>query len=110
MTVANAVDPYYWHLGKLVREQRIKRGVTQEQLGVHLSLSRTSIVNIEKGRQHVAVHQLAHIADYLGCTPASLMPSTGEDHILSEVLRAKVTDGAALTFLTEVSREAKRVR
>jgi transcriptional regulator with XRE-family HTH domain len=108
--VTNAVDPYYRRLGELLRKQRAQKRITQEALGAHLGLSRTSIVNIEKGRQHIAVHQLARIADYLGCTVADLIPSLTEEHALSEVLRAKAPDEGALTFLTSVSTEAERKR
>ena len=48
--------------------------MTQERLGTLVGLSRTSITNIEKGRQHVPLHQLYRIADALDVTPTMLLP------------------------------------
>ena len=48
--------------------------MTQDRLGTLVGLSRTSITNIEKGRQHVSLHQLYRIADALGIAPDVLMP------------------------------------
>ncbi len=49
--------------------------MTQEQLGQRVKLSRTSIVNIEKGRQHLAAHQVCVFAKALMIPPAMLLPS-----------------------------------
>lgn len=75
-------DPVYQAFGKLVRLHREGlEGMTQEKLGHLVGLSRTSITNIEKGRQHVALHQLLAIADALTARPEALLPSAGKaDH------------------------------
>ena len=52
--------------------------MTQEKLGRLVGLSRTSITNIEKGRQHVSLHQLFAIAEALRVRPEALLPSAGE--------------------------------
>lgn len=49
--------------------------MTQEKLGKIVGLSRTSITNIEQGRQHIAVHQLVQFADALGIAPEALLPA-----------------------------------
>ncbi len=49
--------------------------MTQERLGKLVGLSRTSITNIEKGRQHVSLHQFFRIADALEVTPETVLPS-----------------------------------
>jgi hypothetical protein len=76
------IDPLYGAFGRLVRLHREgpdgRSGVTQEMLGRKVGLSRTSITNIEKGRQHVALHQLFDFAEALGIAPAALLPSRGE--------------------------------
>jgi transcriptional regulator with XRE-family HTH domain len=51
------------------------KGMTQEKLGSHVGLSRTSITNIEKGRQHVSLHQLFAISRALKVTPETLLPA-----------------------------------
>ena len=71
-------DPVYVAFGKLVRQHRERlENMTQEKLGLLVGLSRTSITNIERGRQHVAVHQLLAIADALAVRPEALLPSAG---------------------------------
>jgi hypothetical protein len=42
-------------------------------------LSRTTMVNIEKGRQRLAVHQLVQLGNALGCEPTELLPVTTGD-------------------------------
>ncbi len=72
-------DPLYRAFGKLVRlhRQRLPK-LTQEKLGHMVGLSRTSITNIEKGRQHVALHQIFAFAEALRVRPEALLPSSGE--------------------------------
>ena len=73
------VDPLYRAFGNLVRLHRERwAGLTQEKLGRLVGLSRTSITNIEKGRQHVALHQVFSLAQALKVRPEILLPMTGE--------------------------------
>ena len=64
---------YYVALGRQVAKAREGK-MTQDTLAQKLSLTRTSIINIEKGRQQVLVHTLADIANALGVSVAELMP------------------------------------
>lgn len=50
--------------------------MTQEELGRQVGLTRTSITNIERGRQRVQVHTLYAIAGALRVQPAELLPGT----------------------------------
>lgn len=68
------VEQIYKELGKRVGTARDKANLTQERLAVRVGLSRTSIVNIEAGRQRVPLHQLYRIADALDLEPADLLP------------------------------------
>lgn len=52
--------------------------MTQEELGRRVGLSRVSIVNVEKGRQHLAVHQLYAFAKALNVKPEALLPRPTE--------------------------------
>jgi transcriptional regulator with XRE-family HTH domain len=73
------LDPLYEAFGRLVQLHRKRtKGMTQEKLGSHVGLSRTSITNIEKGRQHVSLHQLFAIAQALKVAPETLLPSLAE--------------------------------
>jgi transcriptional regulator with XRE-family HTH domain len=64
---------YYVALGRQIALAREGK-MTQDTLAQKLSLTRTSIINIEKGRQQVLVHTLADIASALGVPIAELMP------------------------------------
>ncbi|WP_247519282.1 helix-turn-helix domain-containing protein [Bradyrhizobium sp. 190] len=71
-----ALDGLCQAFGKLVRKHRERLdGMTQEKLGILVGLSRTSITNIEKGRQHVSLHQLFAIAEALEVAPSLLLPA-----------------------------------
>lgn len=48
--------------------------MTQEQLAKHAKLSRTSIVNIEKGGQQILLHTVVGIARALNVSVADLLP------------------------------------
>jgi len=65
---------YYEALGQGVRAARAAARVTQEELGGALGLSRTSIANLEAGRQRVPVHLLAQAARRLGVDLTALVP------------------------------------
>ena len=48
--------------------------MTQEALAAKARLTRTSIINIEKGRQQVLLHTLVDIANALNVSPIELIP------------------------------------
>jgi transcriptional regulator with XRE-family HTH domain len=64
---------FYIALGRRIAEARQPR-MTQDDLALAVSLSRTSIINIEKGRQQVLVHTLVRISRALGVSPDKLLP------------------------------------
>ena len=72
---------FYQELGDRIRQfrERVGRAMTQEELGRRVNLSRTSIVNIEKGRQHLAAHQVYIFAAVLKVRTEDLVPSQGEE-------------------------------
>lgn len=61
--------------------------MTQEKLGRLVGLSRTSITNIEKGRQHVSLHHLVSIANALQVRSEALLPSVRETGADSRVAK-----------------------
>lgn len=65
---------FYAELGRRIREERDRMGLTQETLASRVSLTRTSVTNIEKGRQKLLVHTLMDIAAALEVSPGSLLP------------------------------------
>jgi len=70
-----SVDAIYQRFGLLLRDLRKRAGLTQEELGGRVNLTRTSITNIEQGRQNVALHQFFEFANALGVPPATLLPT-----------------------------------
>jgi transcriptional regulator with XRE-family HTH domain len=74
MTAARP-DPerVYRTLGERIRSERLKQNITQDELASRVGLTRTSITNVEKGRQRLLVHTLLQIADSLGTDPARLL-------------------------------------
>ena len=76
--------------------------MTQEALATKTKLTRTSIINIEKGRQQLLLHTLLDIATALQVSPIELIPEqesietvlrdrpqSGVDWIKSSAMRAK---------------------
>jgi transcriptional regulator with XRE-family HTH domain len=81
------VDAFlYDELGKRIRKYREAKGWTQLELSMNVQLTRTSIANIESGRQRIQVHQLYKFAEVLGVPPFELTPTPDE---LSELSRVK---------------------
>jgi transcriptional regulator with XRE-family HTH domain len=107
-TVRDDERIFYQRLGELIRLRRLRRGVTQEALAEHWGLNRTTVVNLEKGRQRVSVHQLVFLADFLGCTTQELIPETNDTLPLSDHLREKAPDDKARTFISEISAARKQ--
>ncbi len=66
----------YRAVGKLVQQHRKGKSdpMTQDRLGALVGLSRTSITNIEQGRQHVSLHLIYRIAQVLDVPLSALLP------------------------------------
>jgi|SRR5579863_4780569 len=65
---------FYKMLGERIRIARVTAGLKQDALAGQLKLSRVSIVNIEKGRQHPPLHLLWDIAHLLDINVITLLP------------------------------------
>jgi transcriptional regulator with XRE-family HTH domain len=70
---------FYAEVGRRVRLARERAGLTQDALAARVSLSRTSVTNIEKGRQKVLLHKFCSLAAALGVDPAVLLPDEGSN-------------------------------
>ena len=57
-----------------VQRLRNKKGITQQELGEQIGLTRTSIINIEKGRQTTTMKNLYLICNYFNINSSDLMP------------------------------------
>jgi transcriptional regulator with XRE-family HTH domain len=66
IAAANAViRDLYDALGRRIQAAREERGVTQQQLADAAGLTRTSITNVEAGRQRTPLHVLVAISQAL---------------------------------------------
>lgn len=71
--MARKTTPYQRHYGKRIQLARTQADLTQEQLGDLVSLTRSSIANIESGRQANTAEQVLLFAHHLGCDPRWLL-------------------------------------
>lgn len=69
------VERFYREFGERLHDARTEARVSQEALGRVVGLNRTSISNIEKGRQRLLVHQLPVLARALSTTIEQLLPA-----------------------------------
>ncbi len=79
---------FYIEFGRIVQERRRKAGLTQEALAKRVKMSRTSVTNIEKGRQQLPLHMLNAFADALGVEPPALLPD--KKSLTSETKRVTI--------------------
>jgi transcriptional regulator with XRE-family HTH domain len=70
------VERFYREFGRLLRQarERAEPKITQKQLADRVGLTRTSITNIELGKQHVSLHALFTLASAVGLKPSELLP------------------------------------
>src|SRR5438046_750770 len=69
---SEGASPYsrlYLEVGRRIRKQRMRRGLTQQELADAIKLTRPSVANIECGRQCFLVHTLFEIAQTLEMSP-----------------------------------------
>jgi transcriptional regulator with XRE-family HTH domain len=60
-------------VGRNVRDLRLKRGMTQEQLAFEARIDLTYAGGIERGRRNPSLLVLARVAEALSVTPADLV-------------------------------------
>lgn len=64
----------YRQIGDNIKKKRQSLKLNQTLLAESINLSRTSLVNIEQGKQHASVFVLWEIAEKLGVTLHDLIP------------------------------------
>lgn len=64
----------YVEAGRRIKDIRRAAGISQERLAHAVGLSRTSITNIERGRQKLLLHTISEIADILKVSVHDLVP------------------------------------
>lgn len=72
----NDQGSFYAEIGRRVRLARERIGLTQDSLATQVMLSRTSVTNIERGRQKVLAHTICRLAGALNVPASDLLPDT----------------------------------
>lgn len=65
----------YSDIGLKIREERERLSLTQEGLASAIGLTRSSVTNIEAGRQKMLLETFIDIAEALNVAPEKLLPS-----------------------------------
>jgi transcriptional regulator with XRE-family HTH domain len=87
------MNDFYTTIGTNIRTIRKARGMSQEQLAAGIGLLRTSVANIEAGRQRVPLHTLEPIAAALNVTVGALLPAEWLDNgAVLGLLRARIAE------------------
>lgn len=99
------IDELYNQFGQRLKRFRCAAKLTQAQVAERVGLTRTSITNIEHGRQHLMLHQLVLLAAAVSVSPTQLLSdqeTTLENLVPADTLAALRKDNpeedlAALT-------------
>ncbi len=68
----------YTQIGARIRKLREEAKLSQEQLAQGVGLTRTSITNVEQGKQKMLLHTFVEIAHQLSVDPAEMLrPAVG---------------------------------
>lgn len=79
-------------MGLKIRQIRKLKGISQDDLAAGINLTRTSLVNIEKGRQGLSAITIHNICQYLNINPADIFPDSANSInllVLSEIAKLK---------------------
>lgn len=96
----SSTDGFYEELGKAIRLRREALGMTQAELGTRIELSRTSVTNLECGRQRLLLDQFCKLADVLGC---------GREELISAAVAAAAEDEPPMADLSSMPAVAEFV-
>jgi transcriptional regulator with XRE-family HTH domain len=79
---------FYAAVGARVRSARDGAGLSQSMLAHRIGFTRSSVANLEAGRQRIALHLFVLIAQELGANPLTLLPedaSIGNADVLGKL-------------------------
>jgi transcriptional regulator with XRE-family HTH domain len=99
-------DQFYVELGNRLRLKRENSGLTQAEVAEAAGISRTSLTNIEGGRQRILVDQLALICNKLNASVVEIMPATAMKAKTSQERLADIP--VVASFLQSVARGETR--
>ena len=90
------MDQFYREFGQRVKLARNAAKMSQERVADVVGLNRTSITNIERGRQHITLHTLYLLASAVGVSPQALLPER-VDHSAIDPATAKAIQKVGLS-------------
>jgi transcriptional regulator with XRE-family HTH domain len=94
--MSNTMDILYQDIGQRIKEARESKGLTQQDLADKIELTRSSVANIELGRQRIQIHVLYDFAKALDIPPFDLLPPKS---VSSEASEQHEVDQEAESFL-----------
>lgn len=77
---------YGTQLGGRIRDARVDADLTQTQLAVALDMDRSSVANMEAGRQRVLAEMVMTLSRLLGCDPCWLLTGRSQHRVLLDYL------------------------
>ena len=80
----------YQSVGRKIKALRKSAGMTQQQLSEIMGYSRTSITNIEAGRQHIDLETLLELCSILAVEPAELLPMYDKNMTYDERIAERI--------------------
>ncbi|MDP1844941.1 MAG: helix-turn-helix transcriptional regulator [Sediminibacterium sp.] len=111
MTSDQNIDEFYIYVGEKVRFQRKKARMDQETLARHVNLGRTTIINIEKGRQRLSLEHAWLTAKVLGISIEDILPpieTKSVEEWKNEVQKVginKETEMSVIKWISKVKRK-----
>lgn len=93
---------FYQQLGANIRKFREKKKMSQEGLANLVGLTRTSMTNIEKGRQHPPIHKLCEIIYQLQTDISDVIPpisTKNEPSDINSLAESQVRGEDELAFI-----------
>ena len=95
-------DLLYQQIGQRLARARLAAGLSQAKLASKVRITRTSIVNVEKGRQRPPIHLLWEIAEVLGIEVGGLLPQRRE---LSENRAPVQLDATVVAYIERAAED-----
>jgi transcriptional regulator with XRE-family HTH domain len=99
----------YQIVGRKVKLARKASKLTQEDLASRVSMTRTSVTNIEKGRQKFLLHTLFELAAAMKVPVAQLIPEPSEDqNHIEQQLTSGLSKAEKAWIVGELSKPSKK--
>lgn len=98
----------YQLVGGTVKQRRTELGMTQSRLATEVGVTRTSVTNVETGRQKLPLHVLFKVCAVLGIETRDVIPENGEI-VRSEAVPVEV-DGEVRFMPPKAAEALRRLR